>query len=115
MKELHYSQDSKEKLKELRKHLDFQFGNEVRKRVLKELDKRIKMLRSHEDMGISVRENYGVDCDYLCIYAAKNYVFYTVLGNSIHIVNMYHEKEDFMREMFGIRTTMQKTENYREE
>ena len=112
MKKIVYSPDYKEKLIDLRRNLDFQFGEDVRKRVMKALDARIKMLRTYENMGISIRTNYGVDCDYLCLYAEKNYIFYTVDEDCIYIVNMYNEREDFMQKMFGIRTTSQETEDY---
>ena len=81
------------------------FGPGVRKKTLKKLDEQIHMLQTYENMGISVRQIYGVDCDYLCIYAVKNYVFYRVDGNAIYIVSMYNEKEDFMQKMFGIGST----------
>ena len=38
MKKIVYSPDYKEKLISLRKNLDFQFGEDVRRRVMKALD-----------------------------------------------------------------------------
>lgn len=105
MKKLVYSPAYKKKIAELRKYLDFMFGPGVRKKTLKKLDEQIHMLQTYENMGISVRQIYGVDCDYLCIYAVKNYVFYRIDGNAIYIVSMYNEKEDFMQKMFGIGST----------
>ena len=112
MKQLVYSPDYKEKVEELRKYLVFQFGEQTGKKILKELDDKIHMLQVYEKMGISVRDNYGVDCDYLCIYVVKNYVFYRVDADKIYIVDMYHERDDFMQKMFGIKTTSQDTEDY---
>lgn len=112
MKKIVYSPDYKEKLLELRRYLDFQFGADVRVRVLKELNTRIRMLQDHENSGISVREVYGIDCDYRCLYAVHNYVFYKADKKQIYIVNMYHEQEDFMKKMFGIETTIKEAEDY---
>ncbi|MCR5662156.1 MAG: type II toxin-antitoxin system RelE/ParE family toxin [bacterium] len=101
MRKLKYSPVYKEKLNNLRIYLDAQFGVKVRKKVLAELDKRVKMLKNYAGMGISVHDVYGIDCDYFCIYAAKNYVFYRVSEDYIYIVNFYNEREDFMQKMFG--------------
>ena len=47
---------------------------------------------------------YGVDTDCLCIFVAKNYVFYRIEPNCIYVVNIYNEREDFMMDLFGIKT-----------
>ena len=72
MKKLKYSPDYVEKMRELKKYLDFQFGGDVRKKVIKEIGSRVRSLRENEQIGISVREMYGVDTDCLCIFVAKN-------------------------------------------
>ena len=45
----------------------------------------------------------------------KNYVFYKVKPESIYVVNIYNEREDFMMDLFGIKTTTQETEDYWDE
>lgn len=112
MKKLKYSPDYTEKMRELKKYLDFQFGENTRKKVINEIGNRVRSLREHEEIGISVRNMYGVDTDCLCIYAAKNYIFYRVEPDCIYIVNIYDEREDFMMNLFGIKTTSQDTEDH---
>ena len=79
---------------------------------LKKLDSRIQSLKQNEDIGISVKEMFGVETDYKVIYAAKNYIFYRIEESNIFIVNIYNEREDFMWKLFGIRTTSKETEEY---
>ena len=112
MKKLKYSPDYAEKMRELKKYLEFQFDGDVRKRVIKEIGDRVRSLREHEQIGISVRDMYGVDMDCLCIFVAKNYVFYRLEPDCIYVVNIYSEREDFMMDLFGIKTTSQETEDY---
>ena len=112
MKKLKYSPDYIEKMRELKKYLDFQFGGDVRKKVIEEIGNRVRSLREHEQIGISVRDMYGVDTDCLCIFVAKNYVFYRIEPDSIYVVNIYDEREDFMMDLFGIKTTSQDTLDY---
>ena len=84
MKKLMYSPDYTEKMRELKKYLDFQFGGDVRKKVIKEIGNRVRSLREHEQTGISVRDIYGVNTDCLCIFVAKNYVFYRIEPDCIY-------------------------------
>ena len=111
-KKLKYSPDYTEKMRKLKKYLEFQFGGEVRKKVLNEIGARVRSLPEHEQVGISVREMYGVDTDCLCIFVVKNYVFYRIEPDCIYVVNIYNEREDFMKDLFGIKTTSQETEDF---
>ena len=111
-KKLKYSPDYAEKMRGLKKYLDFQFGTDVREKVIKRIGSRVRSLREHEQQGISVRDMYGVDTDCLCIFVAKNYVFYRIEPDCIHVVNIYNEREDFMMDLFGIKTTSQESEDY---
>ena len=115
MKKLVYSPNYTEKMREIKKYLEMQFGVAVRKKVIREIGTRVRSLREYEDIGISVREMYGVDTDCLCIFVEKNYVFYKVKPESIYVVNIYNEREDFMMDLFGIKTTTQETEDYWDE
>ena len=115
MKKLRYSPDYTEKIRKLKKYLDFQFDRDAREKVIKEIGNRVRSLRENEQMGVSVRDMYGVDTDCLCIFVAKNYVFYRVGPDCIYVVNIYNEREDFMMDLFGIKTTSQETEDYWDE
>ena len=110
MKKLLYSPDYTEKMLNLKRYLDIQFGIEVRKRVIKEIGTKVRSLRDNERMGYSVRDMYGVDTDCLCFFVCKNYVFYKIAGDAIYIVNIYNEREDFMMDLFGIRTSLEDDE-----
>ena len=87
MKKLVYSPDYTEKLREIKKYLEMQFGADVRKKAIREIGTRVRSLRDYEDIGISVRQMYGVDTDCLCIFEAKNYNFYKVKPDCLYVVN----------------------------
>ena len=46
------------------------------------------------------------------LYVSKNYVFYRIEEKYIQIINLYHEKEDFLWQLFGVDTTPQETIDY---
>ena len=53
--------------------------------------------------------------DYRYIVVSRNYVFYRIEDEGIRIIYLYHEKEDFMWQLFGIDTTPQDTIDYWDE
>ena len=52
---------------------------------------------------------------YYVIYSHKNYFLYYIEGNQVNVMEMYDEREDFARTMFGIITTTQETLDYWDE
>ena len=62
--------------------------------------------------SIDVTASAGGVLDYRYIFVSKNYVFYRIEEKYIRIINFYHEKEDFMWQLFGGDTTPQKTIDY---
>ena len=60
MKQLLYSPDYTEKLKNLRKYLYNQFGFEIGKQIIKDIGKQVRALRDNEKMGYSVRDMFGI-------------------------------------------------------
>ena len=102
MKKLVYSPRYKRKLEEIRKYLDIRFGEEVRKKALIAIRKRLKHLQTHEESGVSLAALYGINTDYRYVFVAHNYIFYCIGTDAIQIVNIYNEREDFMYDLFGI-------------
>lgn len=44
-----------------------------------------------------------------------NYVFYCIKDESIDVIDIYNEKEDFLWKLFGIKTMIQETLDYWQE
>lgn len=74
--------------------------------------KSVNNLSVNENKGPSVENMFGIPTDYRYLYVSPNYIFYRIEGKYIRIINIYHEKEDFMRKLFGIDTTLQETIDY---
>ena len=49
---------------------------------------------------------------YRFLFVSKNYIFYRIEDEYIRIINLYHEKEDFMWQLLGIDTTPPETIDY---
>ena len=105
MKKIKYSPDAADKLRELKKTITQQYGAEKAKSILKSITDAIRGLGENEKKGPEVSRMFGVGTDYRYLFVSKNYMFYRIEEDCIRIVNLYHEREDFMWQLFGIDTT----------
>ena len=114
MKKIVYSPRYKKKLGEIKKYLDISFGEKVRKEKLRIVTDRLHQLRfpEFEESGVSLRDLYGLNTDYRYVFTEHNYVFYRIEKDCIRIVNIYNEREDFMLDLFGLRTLDETAEAY---
>lgn len=112
MKKLQYSPVALEKLHVIKQDITVRYGAEKAKSVICEMTKTFRDLQQFENKGPSVENLVGISCDYRMLYVQHNYVFYRIEENVIRITDIYNEREDFMWELFGIKTTTQETEGY---
>lgn len=112
MKRIKYTPDAADKLRALNKLLLLQYGTHKAKTIMANITSAIRNLTENERIGPSVAEMFGVDSDYRYLFISKNYVFYKSESDCIRIINIYHEREDFMWLLFGIDTTPEETIDY---
>lgn len=78
------------------------FDEELAEQVLKTITKNIRNLEifpfSGAELYLSVTGNSG----YRYLFVKKNYVFYQVEKDSIRIVRVLNEKQDYLKSLFGI-------------
>ena len=110
MKKLKYS--AREKLKQIKQYVRQKFGTDTANKVINEMMKSFRDLQYFENKGVSVENVLGISCDYRMLYIRHNYVFYQIKADVINIIDIYHEKEDFMWKLFGIKTITEETEDY---
>ena len=115
MKELKYSPNAREKLKQIKQHVMQKFGSGIADKVMKKMIKSFRDLQQFENKGVSVESVLGISCDYRMLYVQHNYVFYQIKADVIEIIDIYNEKEDFMWKLFGIKSDTEETENYWED
>lgn len=112
MKRIKYTPDAADKLREIKKIISQEYGEEKAKKIVKIITDAIRGLCEHEEKGPEVSKMFDVLSDYRYLFISKNYVFYRIEDEYIRIINLYHEKEDFMRQLFGVETTSQETIDY---
>ena len=115
MYEIVYSPIVQEKLAALKLRLEALCGERTRlKRFLEVIDG-FEVRLTFSNTGIPIRTIYDVEEEfekYFVIYSHKNYFLYYIEENVVNVMEMYDEREDFARAMFGIVTTSQETLDY---
>lgn len=113
MVKLEYSQIVRKKLKKLRNELTQRYGENNSKTIMSKIAKGIRRLEIFPQSGTKISSQYDIVCDYSYIFIEHNYFFYRIKNkDTILILEMFHEKEDFMKKLFGIVTTPQETIDY---
>lgn len=116
MAKIEYSQIVRIKLNELKERLTEDYGREKAKAIMTKMTKGVRKLEAFPQSGIKISSLYDVDCDYCCLFVEHNYFFYRMKDeDTVLVLEMFHEKEDFMRKLFGIITTSQETIDYWDE
>ena len=115
MKKIKYTPDAADKLRALKSEISQEYGSDSAKKIVKSITDAIRGLCDYEEKGPAVSKMFDVVSDYRYIFVSKNYVFYRIEDKCIRIINLYHEKEDFMWQLFGIDTTPQDTIDYWDE
>ena len=105
MKKIKYTPDAADKLRALKLAISGEYGEDKAKKVIKSITEAIRRLCDYEEKGPEVSKMFDVVSDYRYIFVFRNYMFYRREDKYIPIINLYHEKEDFMRQLFGSDTT----------
>ena len=115
MKKIKYTPDAADKLRALKSAISQEYGLNSAKKIVKSITDAIRGLCDYEEKGPEVSKMFDVVSDYRNIFVSKNYVFYRIEDKYIRIINLYHEKEDFMWQLFGGDTTPQESIDYWDE
>ncbi|MDY3819118.1 MAG: type II toxin-antitoxin system RelE/ParE family toxin [Lachnospiraceae bacterium] len=114
-KKVVYSEIALNKRKTIKKDIKDRYGKERADKFSKHISQTIAKLKQFPELGSSMRNKYGLDCDYYVLFIEHNYFIYRIMDERILILEIFNECEDFMRQMFGIVTTQQETLDYWDE
>lgn len=115
MYEIVYAPIVQEKLAELKIRLIELCGERTGTKRFLEVMNGFEVRLAFSNIGIPVETIYDVEEEfkkYFVIYSHKNYFLYYVDDNKVYVMEIYDEREDFARALFGIITTSQETLDY---
>ena len=112
MNKLEYSPLVKKKMKLLKEWLAEHFDEAIAKKILTEMIADAEILTRHEKSGTNIAEAYGVDTEYWYLFTHQHYLIYRIEPKNVIIVQMFHEREDFMMKLFGMSGRTQESIDY---
>lgn len=111
-KKIVYSKTALSKRKAIKKEIKAKYGPKRADKFSENISRAIAKLKQFPEMGVCMREKYDLDCEYYMLYIEHNYIIYRIADEMIMILEIFHEKEDFMYQLFGVVSTPQDTLDY---
>lgn len=103
MKKVIYTPKAKEDLLRIKEGIIENFGDEeLAVRSMRKLTDKVKLLQDFPNMGIELEKISGIPSEYRYLFCKPNYVFYRVEKETVRIIRVLHERQDYMRTLFGI-------------
>ena len=102
MKKVEFSALVKRKITSLKRKLESEFGSKVSKDILNKLLGDADRLSQFEKSGVNISATYDIETDYWYIFTCHHYLIYRIEQDRVIIVQMFHERQDFMMKLFGI-------------
>ena len=112
MNKLVYSHIVKRKLLVLKDRLSEHFDPDTAKKVISGISKDADNLKAHEEIGTSIARMYGIDTEYWYLFTNQHYLIYRIEPGLVTVVQMFHEREDFMMKLFGVSGRTQESIDY---
>lgn len=101
-KTLEFSPIVREKMLKLREEIIDLYGEKAAKKILGNIKKDLERLQTFEKSGENIADLYHIETPYWLLFSNHNYFIYRFDDVSVIIVQMFNEKEDFMKKIFGI-------------
>ena len=112
MKTLEYSPLARNKLKALKKWLDERFDENTEKEIISGMLSDADVLKKSPKIGTNISEMYDVETEYWYLFTHQHYLIYRIEAKKVIVVQIFNEKEDFMKTLFGISGRTQESIDY---
>lgn len=65
-------------------------------------------------LGTNLREKYFIDCpdNWYLLYTNKNYFIFSRSDDTVKVLKIYNERQDFIYDLFGIEMRSQESKDY---
>lgn len=113
LRTVEYSQIARKKLKELREYLRREYDEAVSRTIVKEITEKVRGLSRFPEKGVSISKLYdSIETDYYYLFINQNYIVYRFDDKQVIIIQIFNEKEDFMKTLFGVSGRTQESIDY---
>lgn len=112
MYQLEYAPRAIDDLQRIKEYIAESFGKDVAAKKVKYIMSTVRQLQIYPKEGLKLGELLAVASDYRYLVIKQNYVIYRLERDTIKVVRILNEKQDFMRILFGISGTSDEGDAY---
>ncbi len=112
MRRIDFAPEAINDLLNKKEYLEQKFGSDNATFILEKIMDSIGNLELFPDAGISLFDKYGIESDYYYLIIKKNYVFFRYEEETIKIIRVLDDRQDFMYTLFGIKSEDSDAEDY---
>lgn len=112
MPKLIYAPKASDDLQGIKVYVAKQFGEGKAKVCVKEITSTAKQLELYPGEGPRLEDLIEYPTDYHYLVVKPNYVFYRVEGETVRVIRILNEKQDFLQILFGISSISEEGEDY---
>lgn len=102
MPKLIYTPKALDDLKEIKLYISKQFGEDKAKICIQEIATTARCLETFPEEGLCLEDMIDYPTDYHYLVAKPNYIFYRIESDTVRIIHILNEKQDFLQKLFGI-------------
>lgn len=112
MPKLTYTPKALDDLQRIKVYVTQQFDEGRAKACVEEITSTAKQLEMFPEEGSCLENLIEYPTDYHYLIVKPNYVFYRVEGDTIRVIRILNEKQDFLQILFGISSISEEGEDY---
>ena len=95
-----YSPQSLKDLQNIKKYITDEYGADIAINIMRKITKDIRRLEMFPVSGQLISSIVKVPSDYYYLYSNKNYGFYRIENESVMIIRVLNEKQDYVQILF---------------
>ncbi len=112
MPKLNYAPKALDDLQGIKTYIAEQFSESRAKASVKKITSTAKQLELFPGEGLRLVDLIEYPTDYRYLVVKPNYVFYRVEGDTVRIIRILNEKQDFLQILFRISGISEEGEDY---
>lgn len=112
MPKLKYTPKALDDLQGIKAYIVRQFGVDRAKGIMSEITLTARQLELFPEEGPCLEELINYPTDYRYLVVKPNYIFYRSEGDTVRIIRILNEKQDFLQILFGNSSISEEGEEY---
>jgi len=88
--------------KDTTEYITASWGDDTEKKIMGAIVSGIDALKDHPGIGVSLCKIIDFPTTYRYLFIEKNYVFYHLEDDTVFIIRIINERQDFMHLLFGV-------------